>query len=304
MPSYTYDRLTALDYSFLALEKPNAYMHVASTQIYDAGPMRLEDGGIDAEKFRKLTAAAIHQIPRYRQKLAYIPIENHPVWVDDPDFNIDYHLRHTALPPARLGRAAEAAVRAHHAAAPRSLAAAVGDVARRGARGRPLRRHLEGAPLHDRRRLRRRPDEDPDERDTGAGHPARAGVHPAAGAQRPRPAARRGRAPGAPAVPGDPRRAPLPERGDGRAARVLGARAGSGGHAGSDHAARLRDAAQPRDRPAPPVRLARHGPGRDEAGATRARRLAQRRRADGRQPEPSAASSRSARWICPSSTSG
>ncbi|MCZ6465412.1 MAG: wax ester/triacylglycerol synthase family O-acyltransferase [Proteobacteria bacterium] len=98
MASYAYDRLTALDYSFLALEKPNAYMHVASTQIYEAGPLRLEDGGIDAEKFKKLTAAAIHQIPRYRQKLAYIPIENHPVWVDDPDFNIDYHLRHTALP--------------------------------------------------------------------------------------------------------------------------------------------------------------------------------------------------------------
>lgn len=93
-----YDRLTALDYSFLALERPNAYMHVASTQIYQAGPLRLEDGGIDAEKFKKLTAAAIHQIPRYRQKLAYIPVENHPVWVDDPDFNLDYHLRHASLP--------------------------------------------------------------------------------------------------------------------------------------------------------------------------------------------------------------
>jgi len=94
----SYDRLTALDYSFLALEKPNAYMHVASTQIYQAGPLRLEDGGVDFDAFRKLTASALYQIPRYRQKLANIPIENHPVWVDDPDFKIDYHLRHTALP--------------------------------------------------------------------------------------------------------------------------------------------------------------------------------------------------------------
>ena len=98
MPSYAYDRLSALDFSFLVLEKPNAYMHVASTQIHEAGPLRLEDGGIDFDAFRKLAASALHQIPRYRQKLAYIPVENHPVWVDDPDFNLDYHLRHTALP--------------------------------------------------------------------------------------------------------------------------------------------------------------------------------------------------------------
>lgn len=98
MARYAYDRLTALDFSFLALEKPNAYMHVASTQIHDAGPLRLEDGGIDFDAYRKLAAGAIHQIPRYRQKLAWIPLENHPVWVDDEDFNIDYHVRHTALP--------------------------------------------------------------------------------------------------------------------------------------------------------------------------------------------------------------
>ena len=98
MAYYSYDRLTALDFSFLALEKPNAYMHVASTQIHDAGPLLLEDGGIDFDAFRKLAAGAIHEIPRYRQKLAWIPVENQPVWVDDEDFNLDYHLRHTALP--------------------------------------------------------------------------------------------------------------------------------------------------------------------------------------------------------------
>jgi WS/DGAT/MGAT family acyltransferase len=97
-PDYAYERLTALDFSFLALEKPNAYMHVASTMIYDAQPLRLEDGGVDFDTFRKLTESALHQIPRYRQKLAWTPIDRHPVWVDDPDFQIDYHLRHTALP--------------------------------------------------------------------------------------------------------------------------------------------------------------------------------------------------------------
>lgn len=95
---YAYDRLTALDFSFLALEKPNAYMHIACTQVYEAGPLRTEGGGIDFEAFRKLTGASLHLIPRYRQKLAWVPIDGHPVWVDDESFNLDYHLRHTSLP--------------------------------------------------------------------------------------------------------------------------------------------------------------------------------------------------------------
>ena len=44
------------------------------------------------------TASVLHRIPRYRQKLAWIPGENHAVWVDDPHFNLDYHMRHTRLP--------------------------------------------------------------------------------------------------------------------------------------------------------------------------------------------------------------
>ncbi|NNL64841.1 MAG: wax ester/triacylglycerol synthase family O-acyltransferase [Myxococcales bacterium] len=93
-----YDRLTALDHSFLLFERPNAYMHVASTMVLEAGPLRTEDGGIDAESIRKATLAQLHRIPRYRQKLVTIPVEGRPVWVDDPTFNIDYHVRHTSLP--------------------------------------------------------------------------------------------------------------------------------------------------------------------------------------------------------------
>ncbi len=98
MARYAYDRLSALDNSFLVLEKPNAYMHVASTQIFEAGPLRTEDGGIDATAVRKMIASVLHLIPRYRQKLAYVPIESHPVWVDDDRFNLDFHIRHTSLP--------------------------------------------------------------------------------------------------------------------------------------------------------------------------------------------------------------
>ncbi len=98
MPRYAYDRLTALDNSFLMLEKPTSYMHVATTQIHKTGPLRTEGGGVDAARFRKMIASVLHRIPRYRQKLAWIPFENHPVWVDDENFSLDYHLRHTALP--------------------------------------------------------------------------------------------------------------------------------------------------------------------------------------------------------------
>ncbi len=93
-----YDRLTALDTSFLIFEKPNQYTHVASTQIFDAGPLRRPDGGIDFARIRDAHERLLHRIPRYRQVIRWIPVYQHPVWVDDAEFNLDYHLRHTSLP--------------------------------------------------------------------------------------------------------------------------------------------------------------------------------------------------------------
>ena len=58
MARYSYDRLTSLDNSFLLLEKPNAYMHVAAAQIFKTGPLRTEGGGVDAARIRKLLASA------------------------------------------------------------------------------------------------------------------------------------------------------------------------------------------------------------------------------------------------------
>jgi len=98
MASYTYERLSAQDASFLLFETHNVPMHVAATLIYESGPLATPEGGVDIAAIRHATEANLHRIPRYRQKLAWIPIENHPVWVDDRDFNLDYHVRHTALP--------------------------------------------------------------------------------------------------------------------------------------------------------------------------------------------------------------
>jgi hypothetical protein len=98
MPKYAYDRLSAQDNSFLLMERGNVRMHVASTLVCDAGPLRHRDGGIDVDLFKRATESFLHRVPRYRQRLHAIPFFDHAVWVDDPHFDIDYHIRHTALP--------------------------------------------------------------------------------------------------------------------------------------------------------------------------------------------------------------
>src|SRR3989442_3545251 len=98
MRPYAYDRLSFLDNSFLITESPTNHMHVAGTATYEAGPLRRPDGGIAIDRIRDYVASRLHLIPRYRQVLAWTPIEGHPVWVDDAHFNIDYHVRHTSLP--------------------------------------------------------------------------------------------------------------------------------------------------------------------------------------------------------------
>ena len=98
MARYNYERLSAQDNSFLLMESPKVHMHVASTLIYEAGPLRTEDGGIDFERIKAATEAYLHRIPRYRQKLHFIPVERSAVWVDDRHFSLDFHVRHAALP--------------------------------------------------------------------------------------------------------------------------------------------------------------------------------------------------------------
>jgi WS/DGAT/MGAT family acyltransferase len=87
------DRLSGLDASFLQLEQGPAHMHVASTTLFE-GPAP------DYEEFRDHIASRLHLVPRFRQKLRFVPFgQARPVWVDDPHLNLDYHVRHTALPP-------------------------------------------------------------------------------------------------------------------------------------------------------------------------------------------------------------
>ncbi len=93
-----YERLSVLDNSFLAIESPTTHMHVAALAVFDGGPLRSEGGGVDIERFRRFVTAKLPLIPRYRQRLAFVPVEGRAVWVDDEHFNLAYHVRHTSLP--------------------------------------------------------------------------------------------------------------------------------------------------------------------------------------------------------------
>ena len=98
MSEIYYDRLSQMDNSFLVYEGEQSAMHIASTQIHEAGPLRSPDGSLDIERIQEYVLSRLHLIPQYRKKLAATPLAGHPVWVDDPDFNILYHVRHSRLP--------------------------------------------------------------------------------------------------------------------------------------------------------------------------------------------------------------
>jgi WS/DGAT/MGAT family acyltransferase len=99
MPPQHKDRLTAVDASFLAQEGRSSHMHVGSVLVFE-GPAPDYDDVLEGIESR------LHMVPRYRQKLAFPPFQTgRPVWVDDPSFNLEYHIRHTALPsPGEMGQ--------------------------------------------------------------------------------------------------------------------------------------------------------------------------------------------------------
>jgi WS/DGAT/MGAT family acyltransferase len=91
-PVVNKDRLCGLDRSFLNLERDSTHMHVAGCSVFD-GSAPTYDELVNAIESR------LHLVPRYRQRLAFVPLnQGRPVWVDDPHFRLQYHVRHTALP--------------------------------------------------------------------------------------------------------------------------------------------------------------------------------------------------------------
>ena len=92
MPQQHLDRLTSIDASFLHQEGESSHMHIGGVLIFEGPPPAFDD-------FLNHIRGRLHLVPRYRQRLATPPLETgRPLWVDDPTFNLEYHVRHTALP--------------------------------------------------------------------------------------------------------------------------------------------------------------------------------------------------------------
>ena len=98
MPESYYERLSALDASFLGFEERNTRWHEAAVMVFDAKPLRNGGGGLDFERILNNYEWSFETVPRYRQRIAKVPFLDHPVWVDDPSFNVRYHIRQIALP--------------------------------------------------------------------------------------------------------------------------------------------------------------------------------------------------------------
>ena len=94
-----YDRLSGQDASFLHLESPTAPMHVGSVAIFEGGAFFDEAGRFRIDEARQRIAGRLHLVPRFRRKLKNVPLaQGRPIWVDDEEFDLSYHVRLTALP--------------------------------------------------------------------------------------------------------------------------------------------------------------------------------------------------------------
>jgi WS/DGAT/MGAT family acyltransferase len=84
--------MSSIDASFLHIENDVTPMHIGGVSLFEGPPPPFED-------FKAMVAGKLSIVPRYRQKVRFVPLAaGSPVWVDDPHFSLDYHVRHTAIP--------------------------------------------------------------------------------------------------------------------------------------------------------------------------------------------------------------
>jgi diacylglycerol O-acyltransferase / wax synthase len=90
------ERLSGLDASFLYMETPTLHMHVSMAAVFDPSTIR---GGYSFDRVHDLVKRRLVQAPVFTRRLVQVPFRlGHPYWVDDPHFDIDFHLRRAALP--------------------------------------------------------------------------------------------------------------------------------------------------------------------------------------------------------------
>jgi diacylglycerol O-acyltransferase / wax synthase len=92
-----FDRLSALDALFLAIEDDANLMHVALTGTFERAPLLGEDGKIDRTRIRAHLLSVLQGVPKFRRRLERVPVVRHPVLVEDPTFDVDEHLHFVEL---------------------------------------------------------------------------------------------------------------------------------------------------------------------------------------------------------------
>ena len=90
--------LSGMDKGFLIYESPETPMHVAALLKFAPGGLSPDPDTLDLDLFRSFISKRLDDLPRYRQRIEHRPLFEHPIWVDDDHFDLEYHLRHTALP--------------------------------------------------------------------------------------------------------------------------------------------------------------------------------------------------------------
>ena len=147
-------RLSGLDASFLYMETPTSYMHVAGLMVLD--PSTVPDG-FSIQNIREFYEQRLHLAAPFRRRLVEIPLGiHHPLWIEDPDFDLDQHLHHIAVPPP--GGSSELCALAADLVedAARPPPSTLGVLDHRRPRRRQRRRAHEGPPRRDRRRVGQR----------------------------------------------------------------------------------------------------------------------------------------------------
>lgn len=91
-------QLSSLDAQFLAMETRRTYGHVSGLAVYD--PSTAPGGEITLADVCRHVGSRLHLIPPFRWRLATVPFDlDHPYWIEDPHFDIDFHIRESAVPP-------------------------------------------------------------------------------------------------------------------------------------------------------------------------------------------------------------
>jgi len=93
-----YEKLSEESARNLEVERSRRRAHVTMILIFDAGSLATQEDGVDFDRIREIVSMRLAELPRLRRKLRRVPLDGHPVWVDDPEFHLDYHLQQSSLP--------------------------------------------------------------------------------------------------------------------------------------------------------------------------------------------------------------